>query len=433
MNKFLIWCRHICFILVAICFILVAILILPNLAVAEEEFSQEQLDQIMAPIALYPDSLLSQVLMASTYPVDVAEAAKWSKENREKYMGDDAVKAVEGQDWDPSVKSLIAFPQALEMMGDKPDWVQQVGDAFLADSESVLDTVQGLRKRAKDEGNLESSEEQNVIVEETIIKVEPADPQVVYVPAYNPTVVYGTWWYPYYPPPFYWPPPPYYGFAAGFWSGIGFGIGIGITNSLWGGCNWSRGEVDIDVNRYNNIHVNNKIDGSRKNTKWNHNPENRKGAPYRDAKTRAKYDKQRIAGAEKRKNYRGKDASRLKAQQSLQKRGVDPAKSREKLRNDPQTMQRAQQATKKSNQQFTKGNRSHNQARANAQNRERSQSRSKYQNKSSKNAFSNAGNKSRSQQSYSRGSSSRSSMHRTRARAGHSMSRGGDRSHGRRW
>lgn len=394
-------------------------------AAEEGEFSQEQLDQIMAPIALYPDSLLSQVLMAATYPVDVAEAAEWSKTNRDKYQGDEAVKAVEGKDWDPAVKSLTAFPQALEMMGDKPDWVQQLGDAFLAQPEDVLNTTQGLRKRAKDEGNLESTEEHNVTTEETIIIIEPADPQVVYVPAYNPTVIYGPWWYPYYPPPFYWRPPGYYGFAAGFWSGIGFGIGIGITNSLWGGCNWRHGDIDIDIDRYNNININNKIDRTKDRAKWSHNPDNRKGVPYRDAKTRAKFDKQNIAGADKRKSYRGKDASRdadrQKAQASLQNRGVDPAKSREKLRTDPQARQRAQNAASHSNRQFNDA--SQRQARANAQKLERSQSRSSFQKKSSNSAFTNAGNSMRTRQDFSRGTHSRSQMNMNRG-ASRSLMRG---------
>ena len=163
-------------------------------------FSEAELDQMMAPIALYPDSLLAQVLMAATYPADVAEAVKWSKNNPDK-DGDSAVEAVQDQSWDPSVMSLVAFPQVLAMMGEKPDWVQDVGDAFLADPEGVMDTAQKLRGKARDEGNLETTEQQKVIVQqpsssETIIVIEPADPKIVYVPAYNPTIIYGAWWWP---------------------------------------------------------------------------------------------------------------------------------------------------------------------------------------------------------------------------------------------
>jgi len=304
-------------------------------------FSEAELDQMMAPIALYPDSLLAQILMAATYPADVAEAVTWSKENP-KQEGDAAVDAVKDKSWDPSVMSLVAFPQVLTMMGEQPDWVQNVGDAFLADSEAVMDTVQKLRKKAREEGNLETTEQQKVIVEEpasseTVIIIEPADPQVVYVPSYNPTVIYGTWWWPHYTPYYY---RPYgYGFGSAVVAGIGFGVGIGITNALWGGCSWGgRGHnsVDINVNKYNNINVNrNKLDVNKKTTNWNHNSDNRRGVPYKDSKSREKFDNKR-GGADQRKDYRGRDGSRDadrdKAQQTLDKRGVDPAEGRKELR-----------------------------------------------------------------------------------------------------
>ena len=301
--------------------------------IAEDKtFSQEELDQVMAPVALYPDALLSQILMASTYPDQVAEAASWSKQNSET-KGDAAVEAVQDKPWDPSVASLVAFPQALAMMGDKPDWVAQMGDAFLAEPDKVMDTVQGLRKKAKDEGNLENSEQQKVIVEEassqTIIKIEPADPQVIYVPTYNPTIVYGTWWWPAYPP-FYWPPPPGYGFTAGIVSGIGFCIGIAITNSIWGGFDWYRHDVNINVNRYNNININKRLDVNSNSVSWKHNSVNRKGRGYADAKSREKYG-QKLDGANKREEFRGRDAERDKARAALEKKGIDPAAERGKL------------------------------------------------------------------------------------------------------
>ena len=174
-------------------------------------FKPEEIEALVAPIALYPDSLLSQVLMASTYPLEIVQAARWVKANPN-VKGDAAVKAVESQPWDVSVKSLVAFPQILEPMDQKLDWTQKLGDAFLADQKAVLDAVQRLRSRADQSGNLKSSEQQKVIVEEaapqqTVIKIEPANPEVIYVPAYNPTVVYGSWGYPSYPP-YYWPPSP---------------------------------------------------------------------------------------------------------------------------------------------------------------------------------------------------------------------------------
>ena len=299
-------------------------------------FTEAELDQMMAPIALYPDSLLAQILMAATYPADVAEAVTWSKNNTGK-EGDAAVEAVQDKSWDPSVMSLVAFPQVLEMMGEQPEWVQDVGDAFLADSEAVMDTVQKLRSKAKEEGNLETTEQQKVIVEEpssseTVIIIEPADPQVVYVPSYNPTIIYGSWWWPHYTPWYY---RPYgYGFGSAVVRGIGFGIGVGITNALWGGCSWGRGHgsVDINVNKYNNINVNrNKLDINKKNTTWNHNSNNRRGVPYKDEKSRQKFENKR-AGSDQRKDYRGRDEQRDKARATLDKRAVDPAEGRKELK-----------------------------------------------------------------------------------------------------
>jgi len=297
----------------------------PAQAVPEQKlYKNEQLDQMLAPVALYPDSLLSQLLMASTYPSDFAEATAWVKENP-KASGDDAVKQVESKPWDPSVKSLVAFPQVLAQFGAQPDWVQKVGDAFLAQPEDVMASVQRLRAQAQKAGTLKTTEQQKVIVQPlpeapntTVIQIEPANPEVVYVPTYNPTVVYGSWAYPSYPP-YYYPPPPYYyhPVASGLAAGIAFGVGIAAVNSLWGGCNWGRGDVNINVNRYNNVNVNNRISGNG-NTNWNHNAANRRGTPYADNRSRQNYG-QGVGGANNRAAYRGNDASRQRAQQSFNK------------------------------------------------------------------------------------------------------------------
>jgi hypothetical protein len=163
---------------------------------------------------LQPDSLLAQVLMASTYPLEIVEAARWAKANpglKDKKLED----ALQSQSWDPSVKSLTAFPEVLAMMNEQLDWTQKLGDAFLAQQNDVMGAVQVLRNKAKAQGNLESNKQQTVIVEQppaeqqgatTIIKIEPSSPEVVYVPTYNPTVVYGSWPYPSYPPYSYYPP-----------------------------------------------------------------------------------------------------------------------------------------------------------------------------------------------------------------------------------
>jgi len=313
---------------------------------------KEQLEQLLAPIALYPDSLLSQVLMASTYPADVAEAAKWAKAHPDQ-KGDAAVKAVQDQKWDPSVQSLAAFPQVLDMMGAQPDWVQKLGDAFLASSKDVLDAVQRLRQKAQQAGNLKSNEQQKVVVEQpapqqTIIKIEPTQPETVYVPAYNPTVVYGSWPYPAYPP-YYYPPSPYYYPGAALASGIAFGIGVAAVGAIWGGCNWGGGDVNINVNKYNQINSNRKLDASQTNFK--HNPENRRGTPYGDQRSRDQYGSKGPGDSRQREDYRGRDAQRQQAQSSLQNRGMDPAQGREQLRNDPATRERANQAAQTGNRQ----------------------------------------------------------------------------------
>jgi len=296
--------------------------------------SKEQLEQLLAPIALYPDSLLSQVLMAATYPADVADAAKWVKAHPDN-KGDAGVKAVQDQPWDPSVQSLAAFPQVLDMMGAQPDWVQKLGDAFLASSKDVLDAVQRLRQKAQQAGNLKSTEQQKVIVEQepttqqTVIKVEPAQPETVYVPAYNPSVVYGAWPYPSYPP-YYYPPPPYYYPGAALASGIAFGIGVAAVGAIWGGCNWGRGDVNINVNKYNSVNTNRQLNANQ--TNFQHNSANRRGVPYGDQGSRDKYGSKGVGDASARNDYRGRDpsrdAQRQQAQSSLQDRGMSPSQQR---------------------------------------------------------------------------------------------------------
>lgn len=265
---------------------------------AQTPLSHAQLDQLTAPVALYPDALLSQVLMAATYPADVASAAQWSKANAS-LSGDAATNAVSNQPWDPSVQSLVAFPSVMDMMGREPQWVQSLGDAFLAQPNDVMDSVQRLRRQAQQAGSLKTTEQQRVITQTTggttVVQIEPVNPQVVYVPAYNPTVVYGAWPYPAYPPAYY-PPPPGSVFATSLVAGIGFGLGVAAVNSLWGGFNWGSHDVNINVNRYNNINVNNRLDVNRSNVNWQHNPANRGNVPYNNANVRNRFDQQRQAG-----------------------------------------------------------------------------------------------------------------------------------------
>jgi hypothetical protein len=281
-------------------------------------FTQEELDQLVAPLALHPDSLLAQMLMASTYPLEVVQAERWAKQNKN-LKGDALSAALEKQIWDPSVKSLVNFPQVLQMMSEKVDWTQKLGDAFIAQEKEVMETVQKLRKKAEEQGNLKATKEQKVIVEQEtkIIIIESANPQVVYVPTYNPTVVYGVWWYPV-PPPYYYYPPGYVAGAALFSFGVGVAVGA-AWGYAWGGCGWGHNEVNIDIDRNTNINTNidrdkykNEMkDKGRVNAqgqgKFQHDASHRKGVSYRDQATAQKYNRGTSAEAAKaRESYRGR-------------------------------------------------------------------------------------------------------------------------------
>ena len=252
-------------------------------------YSPEQLDQLVAPIALYPDPLLSQILMASTYPLEIVEAARWVEDpNNAALKGDQLTQALAPMNWDPSVKSLVPFPQVLKLMDSKLDWTEQLGDAFLAQQAGVMDAVQQLREQAKSTGTLQSTPQQTVSTEGSSVVIEPADPQVVYVPYYDPAVVYGPWLYPDYPP-FFFPPPPGFIVGAGFF----FGVGFGIVAPFWGWCgwDWDHHDIHIDVNRFNTINRFNITRGDTRftSTTWQHDPFHRQGVPYRDAASRARF------------------------------------------------------------------------------------------------------------------------------------------------
>jgi hypothetical protein len=237
---------------------------------ADEGYSNEQLDALLAPIALYPDQLLTQILMASTFPDEIQAADTWVKEPANKSLTGDALdKAMTPLDWDPSVKSLVPFPQVLDMMSKNIDWTNQLGYAMEVQQSDVLASVQRLRTQAQNEGQLKSNEQQTVTTEGSSIVIVPAQPSVVYVPAYNPAVVYGAWPYPAYPPVYYPPPYGYYPGSA-LVAGMAFGAGIAITAGLWGWASpgWGHGSVNVNVNRYNNINANgNKINSGN----WNAN------------------------------------------------------------------------------------------------------------------------------------------------------------------
>jgi hypothetical protein len=218
------------------------------------QFTAAQLDQILAPIALYPDQLLTEVLMAATFPEQLVDAAKWLQDSSNAALkGDDLANALQPLPWDPSVKSLVAFPQLIAMMTDHLDWTEALGTAFGNQEVETFARVQFLRERAKQSGLLKSTTQLAVREEASDIIIEPTDSNMIYVPVYNPAVVYGTW-----PdsdaPPVYIPPPPgFYNGALG--AGIGFSIGFGVVAPLWGWGHpdWRNHDVVVDPTRYQHI------------------------------------------------------------------------------------------------------------------------------------------------------------------------------------
>jgi hypothetical protein len=271
-------------------------LLMPTPTMAQEQeaakIPADQLDSLVAPIALHPDQLLSQILVASTYPLEVVQLQQWLEKNKtlkDKALAD----AVKKQEWDPSIQALAPLPDVAKYLAENIKWTTDLGNAFLAQQSDVMDAVQRMRKKAKDSGNLKSSEQQKVetkvIESKQVIVVQQASPEVVYVPSYNPTVVYGAPAYPY--PPIAYPPPGYY--AAGM--AISFGIGIAMGAAWGGGWGWNAGwggNNNVTINNNNNF-VNNSNRNVNRNSNvsnrsgnsWQHNPQHRGGAPYGNRST----------------------------------------------------------------------------------------------------------------------------------------------------
>jgi hypothetical protein len=230
----------------------------PSEQVEATTLSAEHLDALLAPVALYPDALLVQVLMASTFPLQVVEASRWLEEPGNKDLqGDALAQALENLNWDPSVKSLVPFPQVVATLNSQLEWMQQLGYAFATQQADVMASVQRLRHQAQAAGTLTTTQQQRVAEENGTIAIEPASPQTVYVPVYNPTAVYGAWPNPTYPP-VYIPPPVDYSLDSAVVGGFAFGTGVVIVGSLWGWAHpgWHRGHVHLDVDRFNRINVN---------------------------------------------------------------------------------------------------------------------------------------------------------------------------------
>jgi hypothetical protein len=256
--------------------------------------SPDQLDSLVAPIALYPDPLLAQTLAASTYPLEIIQLQQWMSKNpnlKDKALAD----AVVNQPWDASVQALAAYPEVIARLGDDIGWTTDLGNAFLAQQNDVMDACQRMRKRAQDTGALKTTEQQvvetRVVEQKTVVLVQPANPQIIYVPTYNPTVVYPPPVYPY--PPIYYPPPPPPGAAF-----VSFAAGVMVGAAFWGGswghCDWGHNDIYIDVdNNFNRNNINRGIintgDINRGNRNWSHNVAHRGGAPYADTTTANRY------------------------------------------------------------------------------------------------------------------------------------------------
>lgn len=222
------------------------------------QFSIEQLDALLAPVALYPDALLAQVLMATTFPLQVVDASRWLDQGGNRQLSGDALaRALDKQSWDPSVKSLVPFPQVLAQMNAHLDWMQQLGFAVTSQQADVMASVQRLRRQAQAAGTLANTPQQKVTTTNQTIVIEPANPQVVYVPTYNPTTAFGTWPYAAVPP-VYLPPPPGYAIGSALLTGLAFGAGVAIVGSMWNWArpSWNTGGMYVNVNRYNAINVN---------------------------------------------------------------------------------------------------------------------------------------------------------------------------------
>ncbi len=267
----------------------------PPPAQAQAVYTEAQLDQMLAPIALYPDALLSQILMAATYPLQVVEAARWSRAHPG-LQGDDAVRAVEGEDWDPSVTSLLAFPDVLQRMDQDPQWTQALGDAFLMQEPQVMQEIQVLRSRAQAAGQLYSDSHLRVADEAGVIAIEPVNPQVIYVPYYDPVIVYGTWWWPSYPPVVWAPWPGYVAVerpgvhVAFFW-----GTGIRVaTHFFFGAPEWHHRRVNVvNVNTFyyrpEVAHPERRIYTRVTPGPWQHDPWHRRGIGYRSRELSREY------------------------------------------------------------------------------------------------------------------------------------------------
>jgi len=393
----------------------------PAPATGEGAFDTEKLEQLVAPIALYPDALLMQILMASTYPLEIVEADRWIR-GQPDLTGDALDTALLDKNWDPSVKSLTTLPSVLKEMSENLDWTQDLGDAFLAQENDLLDTVQRMRGLAYDAGNLETTEQQSVTQQpDKIIVIESSSPEVIYVPTYSPTVVYGPGWgYPHwYYPRWYYPPAPGYGFVA-------FGVGVAVGAAIWGGCRWGWGHnsVNININRHNEFNRNTNINASRDRISaggrdgtaaWKHDSNHRKGVNYSNSNVAKQY------GARDGSNRVTSNQARGRSGATATNRGGTGTQSRD--RSAASSRPGASTADRSMNNKSTARSPSATDRSVNNKSTSRSPSTANYGRSGSNTAYSGSRSPSTDRRSSSRGASSRGATSYGGSRGG--ASRGG--------
>ena len=278
----------------------------PATAPTQPVLKPAELDQLVAPIALHPDPLLSEILIASTYPLEIVQADRWSKSNKT-LKGDALTAALAKQSWDDSVKSLIQVPSVLDVMSEQLDWTQKLGDAVLAQQTDVMDAIQRLRSRARGQRQAQihqGADGHGQYREPEAIRRDRAGLTQLYVPYYEPAVVYGDWPYPDYAP-YYFPPP--YGYVAGaaLATGVAFAAAVAVRHAFWGNCDWGRGNINVVTNRTANV-------ANISRGKWEHNADHRHGVRYNNADVRQKFAKTDIqAGKAARQDFRGKDGQKV--------------------------------------------------------------------------------------------------------------------------
>jgi Protein of unknown function (DUF3300) len=300
--------RPLCQILLLVGCIISLISAVPFIAMAQPipastALTNQQLDQLTAPVALYADPLVGMILIASTYPLEIVEAERWLQDPvNATIKGAELANALRQESWDPSVKSLVAFPQILEAMNDDMEWTERIGDAFLAQQNAVMDSIQRLRQRAATDGVLKSTPQQTVSTEDKNIAIEPADPMTVYVPYYDPTVVYGEWPWAEYPPVYFVPP---VDVIIGAGVVIYFGAGDLIVGPLWGWNHWDWRNHRLDI-----------VPGPfgagptpLRSGSWEHDPAHRRGVPYGNAILAARYEKESEASRREFSGFSGLSAT----------------------------------------------------------------------------------------------------------------------------